>query len=128
MYALEARRQCHTKGARLGQCKLIAQRTRQETAGGALRCQHFVAIEQILNPKRDAVFVIAPADAAKALKAAAKTNPHVPGLLLDRQPMPKTPPPYYAVGSKDEAVLYVLENRENWSAAKGALKWLAETA
>ena len=68
------------------------------------------------------------ADAAKALKAAAKTNPHVPGLLLDRQPMPKTPPPYYAVGSKDEAVLYVLENRENWSAAKGALKWLAETA
>ena len=51
------------------------------------------------------------ADAAKALKAAAKTNPHVPGLLLDRQPMPKTPPPYYAVGSKDEAVLYVLENR-----------------
>ncbi len=67
------------------------------------------------------------APAAKALKAAIKNNPHVPGLLLGAKRMPKTTPPHYSIGSKDEAVLYVLENGENWSATKGALQWLAET-
>lgn len=67
------------------------------------------------------------AAAAKALKAAIKNNPHVPDLLLGAKRIPKTLPPHYSIGSKEEAVLYVLENVENWSAAKGALQWLAET-
>ena len=33
----------------------------------------------------------------------------------------------YTLGSPDEAVIYVLQNRENWTAARGALQWLAET-
>ncbi|MDP6590993.1 MAG: hypothetical protein QF666_16335 [Alphaproteobacteria bacterium] len=66
--------------------------------------------------------------AGKTLKAAIKNNPHVPALLLGARRLPKSPPPHYAVGSKDEAVLYVIANRENWSATRGALPWLAETS
>jgi len=64
--------------------------------------------------------------AIKALKYAVKTNPFVPDLLLGTKPMPKTLPPHYSLGSKDEAVIYVDQTRENWSATKGALQWLAE--
>ena len=36
--------------------------------------------------------------------------------------MPKTLPPHYSIGSKDEAVIYVAQNSDNWSATKGALQ------
>jgi len=64
--------------------------------------------------------------AIKALKYAIKTNPFVPDLLLGTKRMPKTLPPHYSIGSKDEAVIYVAQNRDNWSATKGALQWIAE--
>ena len=64
--------------------------------------------------------------AIKALKYAVKTNPFVPDLLLGTKRMPKRMPPHYSIGSKDEAVIYVAQTRENWSATKGALQWLAE--
>jgi tetratricopeptide (TPR) repeat protein len=64
--------------------------------------------------------------AIKALKYAVKTNPFVTDLLLGTKRMPKTLPPHYSIGSKDEAVIYVAQNRDNWSATKGALQWLAE--
>ena len=64
--------------------------------------------------------------AIKALKYAVKTNPFVADLLLGTKRMPKNLPPHYSIGSKDEAVIYVAQNREGWSATKGALQWIAE--
>ncbi|WP_299442180.1 hypothetical protein [uncultured Rhodospira sp.] len=66
--------------------------------------------------------------AGKALAAAIKNNPHVPAYLLGEKRLPKQPPPHYALGSKDEAVLYVLSSGETWTSTKGALAWLSETA
>ena len=62
----------------------------------------------------------------KTLKYAVKTNPFVPDLLLGAKRMPKRMPPHYSMGSKEEAALYVDQNRENWAVTKGALQWLAE--
>ncbi|MBB4265409.1 hypothetical protein [Roseospira visakhapatnamensis] len=66
--------------------------------------------------------------AGKALAAAIKANPHVPAYLLGETRLPKQPPPHYALGSKEEAVLYVFSSLETWTSTKGALAWLNETA
>ena len=42
-------------------------------------------------------------------------------------PIPEHQDDHYTLGSPDEAVIYVLQNRENWTATRGALQWLAET-
>ena len=68
----------------------------------------------------------ATASAAKALKAAIENNPHVPAYLLGAKCLPKSLPPHYALGSKEEAVLYVVNARETWTSAKDALIWLNE--
>ena len=67
------------------------------------------------------------ADARTALAAAWKRNPHVPALLTGAMPIPEHQDDHYTLGSPDEAVIYVLQNRENWTATRGALQWLAET-
>ena len=67
------------------------------------------------------------ADAHTALAAAWKRNPHVPALLTGAMPIPEHQDDHYTLGSPDEAVIYVLQNRENWTATRGALQWLAET-
>ena len=67
------------------------------------------------------------ADARTALAAAWKRNPHVPALLTGAMPIPEHQDDHYTLGSPDEAVIYVLQNRENWMATRGALQWLAET-
>ncbi|SDF03315.1 ST7 protein [Rhodospira trueperi] len=59
--------------------------------------------------------------AGKALTAAIKNNPHVPAYLLGEKHLPKQPPPHDALGSTDEAVLYVLSSLETWTSTKGAL-------
>jgi hypothetical protein len=64
----------------------------------------------------------------KALAAAIKNSPHVPVTLLGEKHLPKQPPPHDALGSKDEAVLYLLSSLETWTSTKGALTWLSETA
>ncbi len=61
-----------------------------------------------------------------ALAAAWKCNPHVPALLTGATPVPEYPEDHYTLGSHEEAVVYVLQNRENWSATPGALRWLAK--
>jgi tetratricopeptide (TPR) repeat protein len=66
--------------------------------------------------------------ATKALAAAIKKNPHVPAYLLGEKHLPKQTPPHYALGSKEEAVLYVLSSGETWTSTKGALTWLSDTA
>ena len=67
------------------------------------------------------------ADARTARAAAWKRNPHVPALLTGAMPIPEHQDDHYTLGSPDEAVIYVLQNRENWTATRGALQWLAET-
>lgn len=64
--------------------------------------------------------------AINVLKYAVELNPFVPDLLIGVTPMPKSLPAYYGIGTQEEAVLYVALNRQNWSATKGALQWLAE--
>ncbi len=66
--------------------------------------------------------------AAKALKAAIANNPHAPAYLLGAKRPPKSPPPHYALGSKEEAILYVVNAGETWTSTKGALAWLDEIA
>ncbi|WP_460021429.1 hypothetical protein [Magnetospira thiophila] len=66
--------------------------------------------------------------ATKALKAAIKNNPHVPAYLLGAKRLPKTMPAGYALGSKEEAVLYVINAVETWTSTKGALIWLDDIA
>jgi tetratricopeptide (TPR) repeat protein len=66
--------------------------------------------------------------ATKALTAAIKKNPHVPAYLLGEKHLPNQTPPHYALGSKDEAILYVLSSLETWTSTKGALTWLSDTA
>ena len=56
------------------------------------------------------------ADARTALAAAWKRNPHVPALLTGAMPIPEHQDDHYTLGSPDEAVIYVLQNRENWTA------------
>jgi tetratricopeptide (TPR) repeat protein len=65
------------------------------------------------------------AKAAEALPAALGNNPHVPGLLLGRVPMPAESPEYYSPGDADEATVYCETAAEGWRAAPGALDWLA---
>ena len=65
--------------------------------------------------------------ARAALAVAWNRNPHVPGLLTGATPVPECPEDHYTLGSREEAVIYVLQNRENWSATPGPLRWLAET-
>ena len=68
-----------------------------------------------------------PSEPAKtALKAAWTRNAHVPALLTGAKKIPRRVADHYSLGSKEEAVLYVLANRENWSATEGALQWLHE--
>ena len=66
--------------------------------------------------------------AAKALKAAIRNNPHVPAYLLGAKLLPKSLPPHYGLGSKEEAVLYVINALETWTSTKGALAWLDDIA
>lgn len=66
--------------------------------------------------------------ATGALAEAIRKNPHVPAYLLGEKPLPSQVSPHYALGSNEEAVLYVLSSGEIWMAAKGALAWLSNTA
>ena len=57
-------------------------------------------------------------------REALRSNPHVPAYLLGRTRLPKQHPPFYSVGSPEEAVLYAEEQMDAWRAAPGALGWL----
>jgi tetratricopeptide (TPR) repeat protein len=61
-----------------------------------------------------------------ALVTAWKANAYVPGMLVGRRKIPRRVSGRHEPGSKDEAILYVLQERENWSATAGALQWLAD--
>ena len=62
--------------------------------------------------------------AKAALKTAWSRNAFVPDLLIGARKIPRRVADYFGLGSKEEAALYVLTNKENWSATEGALQWL----
>ncbi len=65
-------------------------------------------------------------EADAALENARDKNRFVADLLTGVKQVPRTAPSYYALGSREEAVAYVIFNRENWAAAKRALLWVSE--
>ncbi len=64
--------------------------------------------------------------ATKALQQAIDINPFVPAYLLGLMPLPKQLPPYYGIGTPEEAVIYLAEAVDAWMETPGALEWLAD--
>ena len=62
----------------------------------------------------------------RCLADAWQFNPHVPALLIGAVAIPSHIPDYYSPKSREEAVLYIMDNRENWASTEGALPWLAQ--
>ncbi|HEU5196910.1 MAG TPA: hypothetical protein VFW70_19385 [Methylomirabilota bacterium] len=67
--------------------------------------------------------------AREALRAALRINGHVPQYLTADDDVP-IPPPAMSVtlGSREEAVVYDLEQGEAWEATPNALRWLRAKA
>jgi len=65
------------------------------------------------------------AGATLALKAALRTNPHVPFYLFGLRELPEELPGYIGMGDETEAVSYVAEAITNWIDSEGALDWFA---
>ena len=63
--------------------------------------------------------------ATRALKAALRTNPHVPFYLFGLEEMPAELPGYVGMGDESEAVEYVMEAITTWIDTAGALDWFA---
>lgn len=63
--------------------------------------------------------------ATRALKAALRTNPHVPFYLFGLRELPAELPGYIGMGDESEAVSYVAESITNWIDTAGALDWFA---
>ena len=53
-------------------------------------------------------------NARKLLDAARKLNKFVPDYILDRKLLPNAPPPAYASGSEEEAIIYVAGGLSGW--------------
>lgn len=64
--------------------------------------------------------------AAQKLRAALKTNPHVPKYLLGMKKLPIEMPEYIGRGDETEAQAYVAEAFEVWGNTKGALDWIGD--
>lgn len=66
-----------------------------------------------------------PAEEAEgALRAALKTNRHVPEFLLGDRPMPSDLPRYIGLGDESEAIDYVTFAIRPWTQTPGAAAWL----
>jgi len=62
------------------------------------------------------------------LRAAFRSNRHLPGYLVGDSEWAGLAPQSYAVGSREEAVICVDELEDAWDATPGALEWLATHA
>jgi len=62
------------------------------------------------------------------LRAAFRSNRHLPGYLAGDSEWAGPAPASYAVGSREEAVICVDELGDAWDATPGALEWLATHA
>jgi tetratricopeptide (TPR) repeat protein len=68
-----------------------------------------------------------PTDAATAaLQAAIASNPHIVPILAGTVPMPETLPDSYALGSLDEAAVYLNTAFPAWLETAGAIEWAIE--
>ncbi len=65
------------------------------------------------------------AAATRALKAALRTNPHVPFYLFGLRELPEELPGYIGMGDESEAIAYVAEAITAWIGTEGALDWFA---
>jgi tetratricopeptide (TPR) repeat protein len=65
-------------------------------------------------------------EAKKLLKAAVKTNKHVPAYLLGEKFPPQEQPSHYSPGDKNEAVEYIGSFLAGWKATAGAIDWLRQ--
>jgi tetratricopeptide (TPR) repeat protein len=115
---------------------------RHVLASRLLRMNRFQAVDELLSDYEEEDFAEwcytrallkfrqggANSGATQALTYAIEKNPHVPAYLLGEKRLPRQIPPHYALGSKEEAISYVLNSGDVWAEAKGALIWLAETA
>ena len=62
------------------------------------------------------------------LRAAFRSNRHLPGYLVGDSEWTDAAPQSYAMGSREEAVICVDELGDAWKATPGALEWLAAHA
>jgi tetratricopeptide (TPR) repeat protein len=63
-------------------------------------------------------------EADRRLRAALKSNRHVPAYLTGRQRIPVQLPPYYGFGDEAEAVHYAHRYLNHWRRTPGAVEWL----
>ena len=60
----------------------------------------------------------------KALAAAREQNAHIEDYLTGMKKLPKRLPPYYSMGSKEEAVCFAKDLITAWASHPGAREWL----
>lgn len=65
--------------------------------------------------------------AVKQLEEAISWNQYVPSYLLGKRRIPKQLPEYMSLGSKEEAVAYVVDAQFTWEQNPDALDWLRRT-
>ncbi|MFQ5660967.1 MAG: hypothetical protein ACE5GZ_11105 [Gammaproteobacteria bacterium] len=63
-------------------------------------------------------------DSREFQKAAISCNKYVPGYLSGQRKLTNYPLDYIGMGDKNEAVAYVIDNRQAWRDTPGALPWL----
>jgi hypothetical protein len=66
--------------------------------------------------------------ARESLRAALRSNRHVPRFLTEEEDWPGLEPTSYAAGSREEAMICDVELGEAWDATPGALDWLRAQA
>ena len=96
-----------------------------------VRIRGFKRFEEVEFRLPGHVVLAGPSDTGKTtvlLAIAWKRKLHVPGLMTGARPHPRRLPDHSVMGSQEEAVACVLQNKENWSATPGALEWLSEAA
>ena len=67
-------------------------------------------------------------ESRQRLRAALRSNRHLPGYLTGDSEWPGPEPQSYAIGSEEEAVVCLDELGQAWEATPGALQWLATHA
>jgi tetratricopeptide (TPR) repeat protein len=67
-------------------------------------------------------------DTRRLLKAARKTNKHVPAYLMGEKFPPLEPPAFYSPGDETEALEYINGFLGAWKSTPGAIAWLRDNA
>ncbi|MEJ7639576.1 MAG: hypothetical protein WKF75_16770, partial [Singulisphaera sp.] len=62
----------------------------------------------------------------KRLRAARKSNRHVPAYLLGDEPLPLEMPATYGLGDPSEAIVYAASHLGAWRSTQGAVSWMRE--